>query len=89
MGHGVQVNSVALGNGKVFMRRAPDIFGVPALRDPLVCSTRGAGNKLGYEWAVQQLCWDLGDGRQTLSSVLSLNFASSTTLCETPDSKDQ
>jgi hypothetical protein len=40
--HGVQVNSVALGNGKVFMRRAPDIFGVHALRDPPVCSTRRA-----------------------------------------------
>jgi hypothetical protein len=41
--HGVQFNSVALGNGKVFMRRAPDIFGVHALRDPPVCSTRRAG----------------------------------------------
>ena len=89
--HGVQVNSVALGNGKVFMRHAPDIFGVLALRDPPVCSTRAAKEPPGYEWATQQLCfcWDSGAGRQvdrqTLSlslSVLSLNPASSTTPCE-------
>jgi hypothetical protein len=30
--HDAQVNSVALGNGKVYIRRVPEIFGVHALR---------------------------------------------------------
>jgi len=81
--HGVRVNSVALGDGKVFMRRAPDIFGVRAcfaLRDPRLCSTRA---KL-WDWdtsgrckqaaaaAAVVFCWDSGAGRSGRPCLLSL-----------------
>lgn len=51
MGQGAQVDSVALGHGKVFMRRVPDFFGVLAL--PIPCCTRGMSGLLGYEGTVQ------------------------------------
>jgi len=64
--HGAQVKSVALGNGKVFMRRAPDIFGVHALRDPPLCSTRRAESSWA-RWDTSgrrsSFCWDSGTGR--------------------------
>jgi hypothetical protein len=73
--HGAQVNSVALGNGKVFMRRAPDIFGVHALRVTHRSVAQGKSES-GRDTSgrCSSFCWDSGAGRDLVSLWSTLNF---------------
>jgi len=75
--HGAQVSSVALGNGKLFMRRAPDIFGVHALRVTHRCVAQGRARAAGIRvgGCSSSFCWDSGTGRDLCLAVVDVEFS--------------